>query len=1028
MTTPVASSDGPVEDLVGARVLAGIQMINISRLSTHPVPITARGLITVAGQGPSDSNGAGKSSFIAGLSLLHADDQWRLQSGAQAAAELLFTAELAGQEAMHANAERGYIIGVFVPPDSDTVDDLDASALTVWLRINRQSPHLELRWASRLHVAYGDTEDERAGGVDRLWDALPRSNGRTDIRANRLARTLYGSTVRCVSFLSTSVRASPTANLLAQPLNELSPERIFDAIGALTGLTREIEQEQKARAEEHDHAATAEQAQKDFELWDERMAVVEKGIEDRERARSLLSEARDTWRHRCARRLVDGTDEAESIAATLDNNERHRRELDEAIDQADQAVTRLSDDKAFEASYRARVKAYDDVKNTADDLHNEHSRNVGKADTLSGQLRTLREQADGADGRTVAEAEDELRVAEEGVGAAQRAKGITDHARKAALEALEAAERGEDVAVEQVRALRTEGITAVPLVDAVSLTDDQRATWEPRLLPYRHAVVVEHHAAGRAVALLTAMPGSLLVEADRTGQVATAGLPSSTDTALTVNGFLAALRERSGVEQHIDTIAGVHGVANLPDALTGRAGRIRAAQETLARATDADKEADEGIRIAKRARDRAAGHVRGAQAEVEAERVDASISALRTRNAEIEQAQKDLALPLRLAKEGWEAALGERVARDQQIEAANATLTNLRKELEQNRKDWNTLTDQRAALDLPGRQAAWTGTVDTARQHLLTLDEQEQLRSAAEWDDLSARLTDETRHTCFPADAPEQHLPEELRVVDDQRRDRRSAAYIRLIPEVLRIVGSYLEERELLDQRNSDQIRHERADKTLTLRGAQDALDEAKKASNALRATTATAIKRKLRQVSEEFDRLDQAYGGYGGGLDFPEPEAPADPQKAWQWSITPRWRRGEGKPPSSYRLRGNTAQMDDKAVKLVCAAALAGCRDRPLLLVLDELGRNLGSAHRRDAVALFENIGRDRAISVVGALQDDMERYAIGSSSLYIKLRRPSDIVPYNQAPVVVGSDADAARVQLLANWMTSFRPDPET
>ncbi|MCK9894186.1 DUF2399 domain-containing protein [Frankia sp. AgB32] len=82
----------------------------------------------------------------------------------------------------------------------------------------------------------------------------------------------------------------------------------------------------------------------------------------------------------------------------------------------------------------------------------------------------------------------------------------------------------------------------------------------------------------------------------------------------------------------------------------------------------------------------------------------------------------------------------------------------------------------------------------------------------------------------------------------------------------------------------------------------------------------------------------------------------------------------------------------------------------------------------RRDAVALLENIGRDRAISVVGAPQDDMERYAIGASSLYIELRRPSDVMPYNQAPVVIGSEADAARVQPLADRMTSFQPQPQT
>jgi chromosome segregation protein len=262
VTTPTsqAVADDTPNDVVGGRVLVGIQMINISRLSTHPIPLTTNGLITIAGQGPTDSNGAGKSSFIAGLSLLHADDQWRLQSGAQAAAELLFTAELAGQEAVHANADRGYIIGVFAPPTADTVAELEAAVLTVWLRVNRQSPHLELRWTPRLHIPYGETENERAAGAEGLWNALPKGGRRTDVRANRLAKTLYGKdTVRCVSFLSTSVRASPTANLLAQPLNELSPERIFDAIGALTGLTGELEQEQKARAKEHQDAKTEDE-------------------------------------------------------------------------------------------------------------------------------------------------------------------------------------------------------------------------------------------------------------------------------------------------------------------------------------------------------------------------------------------------------------------------------------------------------------------------------------------------------------------------------------------------------------------------------------------------------------------------------------------------------------------------------------------------------------------------------------------------------------------------------------------------
>ncbi|MEV6373554.1 hypothetical protein [Micromonospora musae] len=1028
MTSVAVPSDGVVEDIVGARVLAGIQMVNVSRLSTHPVPITVRGLITVAGQGPSDSNGAGKSSFIAGLSLLHADEQWRLQSGAQAAAELLFTAELAGQEAMHANADRGYLIGVFVQPQADAVEELDASALTVWLRINRQSPHVELRWAHRLHVPFGDTEDERAGGADGLWNSLPRSNGRTDIRANRLARTLYGSTVRCVSFLSTSVRASPTANLLAQPLNELTPERIFEAIGALTGLTAEIEQEQRSRAEEFEHAGRAARAEEDYELWDGRMKAVEDGIASRERARTLLAEARDSWRSRCARYLVDGFHESERIGEDVEAKERRRRELDAQIETARGEVDRLSDDKAFDESCRTRIKAYEDLKAVESALKDEQNQNVGSIETLGGQLRCLQSDAAVADGRTVEQAEEEISEAEMGIQAAQRVKGRTEHALRVAKAALSAAEKGEDVAVAQVRLLRANGISAAPLVDTISLTQQQRPVWESRLLPYRHAVAVAYHQARDAVRLLAELPGSLLVEADQASHVPEPGLPAAADPDLPVGRFLAALAERAGADGQIDPVAGVHGIAGLPDALTGRAGRIRAVQDQVTEALGEDNEADEGIREAKRIKDRADTHLRGAKAHAEAAAVRDKVTKLRDRNSVIEVELNKLGGSLRQAKIGYEAALGEKAARAQQIEAANRSLNTLKRELEENRNQWNALLQLRTDLDLPRLHAQWTGTVETAEQHLLTLDKNEAQRPPAEWDELCARLANEVRAACFPLGDPEQNRPEELRVVDGQRADRRSGAYVRLIPDVLRIVGNFLTDHERVDRENAAQIQQERQAKTITLTGAKAALDEARRTSEALRSTTAKAIKAKLRQVSDEFDRLDQTYGGYGGNLDFPEPEAPADPEKPWQWTITPRWRRGEGKPPSSYRLRGNTAQIDDKAVKLVCAAALAGAQDRPLLLVLDELGRNLGAAHRRDAVALFENIGRDRAISVVGALQDDMERYAIGASSLYIKLRRPSDVMPYNQAPVVIGSEADAARVQLLSDWMTSFRPEPQT
>ena len=180
----------------------------------------------------------------------------------------------------------------------------------------------------------------------------------------------------------------------------------------------------------------------------------------------------------------------------------------------------------------------------------------------------------------------------------------------------------------------------------------------------------------------------------------------------------------------------------------------------------------------------------------------------------------------------------------------------------------------------------------------------------------------------------------------------------------------------------------QRAERQADLTTARLGLTEAEQTCHAHRASLALGIKNTLRQVALAFD---------------------------------------EGQRMGSYNLKANTAQIDEKAAKLVCAAALAAGGDRPLVLILDELGRNLGKQHRREAVALFERIGRDRNVTVIGALQDDMERYALEASGLYIKLRRSSDAIAYNEPPVVVGDETGRARVGLLAQWLSSCRPAAE-
>ncbi|HEY3733931.1 MAG TPA: chromosome partitioning protein ParA, partial [Streptosporangiaceae bacterium] len=502
------------DDIVGARVLVGTQMVDISRLSTHPVPVISQGLITVAGQGPKDSNGAGKSSFIAGLSLLHADDQWKLASGAAGAADLLFTAELAAQETRYSNADHGYIIGVFADPAATTLADLAASALTVWLRINRKAPYIDLRWQQGLYLPNGSTEPDRVAQVDPMWQALPLSNGRTDFHASRLSGVLFGGHARCVSFLSTSVRSSPTPNLLAQPLNDLSPARIFDAIANLTGLDRELEQEQALRGKEHAHRVEVRSAERDLETWEAEITVVEAGIAQRRGARDHLGAARTAWHSRCARHLIDGLERAIQIRAEIGELDDQAERLGEELTAVSSQIAAISDDRELARRLAGAKKHRDELAERDRALDTEHQVTARELGDLAGRHRELAEAARGADGRSAETAGPELAAAREELELSLGAHGAAEAAERHARDLLDAAESGQDLAVAQLRLLDKAGVPAAALLDVIGLSPAQRAEWEPRLALYGEAAVVHRAQRDTARDVLADLPGSTLILAD----------------------------------------------------------------------------------------------------------------------------------------------------------------------------------------------------------------------------------------------------------------------------------------------------------------------------------------------------------------------------------------------------------------------------------------------------------------------------------------------------------------------------------
>ncbi|GAB3267293.1 hypothetical protein [Kineosporia babensis] len=1024
-TAPLIAVDrSDPNDIVGPRVLVGVQMVDISRLSAHPVPLTNGGLITVAGQGPKDSNGAGKSSFIAALSLLHADEQWRLAGGAPGSAELLFTAELAAQEARWANADHGFVIGVFADPSAQTVEELEAGSLTVWLRINRKSPYLSLRWKQGLHVPYGANDAERAAGVQHLWAQLPNSNGRDDFHAGRLARVLYGGQVRCVSFLSTSVRASPAANLLAQPLNELSPWRMFDAVATLTGLDRELEQEQALRSGEHARRVDVVEAEQDLANWQREMEGVEAGIKRRDVARQILGQARESWHSRCARHVVDGLERISEIRRNLGDVRGGQAEARERLAENEARMEELGNDDGLQETFRQTERLRNELRERRSNADTQARMNLRQVEELSAKLRDLKEAARAADGRDVAKAREEVASVQEALEAVISRRGAAEDAVSAAAKQVKAAEAGDDVAAQQLKLLQKAGIPAASVVDVLDLAESERAVWEPRLAPYRHAVAVPAARADEAREALADEPGSMIVLAD--GQPGS-GLPSSTTAEFGLASFLKTLSERAGsLDQQVDEAAGVIVIAGFERPLTGRDARVRAARDQHEAAQEQLEQIGTALEKARARLVTATGRLEGAKAAQQVEEAEFEIERLREQAGDLQENLEELIGPLEDAEAAHTRAAVDRQTRLDKINTLRGEVSRSKSEVSQAEQIAEKLESELQAVDVDARAVAWGATSGSAEQHLLELPEEEQKRSTSEWNALVVYQLEDVVRRCFPDNTPTQEYPAELRTLIHEQKWRSSPIETRvpMVPDLVRAMRTHLDVTAQQDAHDQAMIDQQRAQRRADLEAAQSGLAESEQTTRAHRAVLAQGIKAKLKLVSDEFDRLDREYGGYGAGLEYPEPEPPTEPDKPWRWSLTPRWRRAENQRMSSYNLRANTAMMDEKAVKLVCASALAGGNDRPLLLILDELGRNLGKQHRREAVALFERIGRDRNITVIGALQDDMERYAIEASNLYIKLRRSSDAVAYNDPPIVLGDDANRARVEMLREWMSAYRP----
>ncbi|MER6175126.1 chromosome partitioning protein ParA [Streptosporangium sp. NPDC001681] len=752
----------PTENVVGDRVLVAVQPVNISRLSTHPVPTVPGTLIVVAGAGPKDSNGAGKSSFIAMITALLGDEQWRFASGAKSVSELLFNAELAagGGGRTWASADHGYIVGVFAPagsvhtgsmdpglPDAAPSDggsldgdsqDADPArtgslgdAVTVWLRVNQEAPHLEIRWAPGVHLASAASEAERVTRADALWAALPRSAGRRDVVARDLTRFLYGDRVRCVSFLSTSVRSKVATNLLSQPLNEISPERVFEAIAALTGLDAELDQEREARRDEHARRVRATRAMELLREFEDESRTLLETFDRRDRARVRLAEAMRRWRGRLARRLADAGQRDEALAVELERAGAAAERATEAIGEIRAEIATLKDDTLERGLAEAR-RELATLQARAAKLDADRAVAENSVDELRGWIPGLEEQRRLADGRDVTAAGAELAEARTRLNEALKALGVADREVEGARAALDDAEGGPAAA--QLNALAEAGVGATGLLDAIDVAEQARedeagrkaAALGSRGWPHEHAVIVDAADLEAASRALNALPGSVLVSA-----------------------------------------AGVTVVGSFEVAVTGREARIKAAEQRLHRARDTQESAAAAVRAAEDAVAEAGRRLEGAKASVQLADIERRLAERRNTLGELTEALAEVAPKVGEAERRASTLDFRARTRSMEVERLESRRAGHESDRDQAAGQAARITADREALRLDALAGDWGGTVDGAREWLGALDEQERPLTAEEWWRAAERRLDEALRDTFPGE--DEEMPEELRFLVRER-------------------------------------------------------------------------------------------------------------------------------------------------------------------------------------------------------------------------------------------------------------------
>ena len=995
--------------LLGSRQLLAVQLISIGRLTPHVIPFVPGTFVAISGRGPKgDSNESSKTTALAATSLLLGDSEWRLRgAGSQYAVGLLY--DPPGLEHLAHAADQGYVIGLFAQAGEPPTE-----LLTVWMRINRRSPHIEVKVQAGDRLLEFDDGQVVPALADEHWRSMTHIGTGASL-GPRFAEALYGTSPRCIAHLTRRGNLKTrNASLLNAAAGGFGAEEIGDELVRLAGRQDILDDDMAQRSLLGTVADQLKERQREAQEREREYERQLRELDNRDRARSLLRTAQRDWDSHDARRLVDLQDTRLEKQSAMDGELDRRSGLDQRLAVAESAFAELRDDAQLQRSHDDAFAAMQRAEAAQEQAREALRSARGEGDRLRNLALTLRSEADGWAG-DLADAEVAARVTHADLAQRERDLAVAEADVTRAEQALRQAEEGRGDAAATLDRLGDAGVPAIGLLDAVELDRVGREQIEPLLWPYRDAVVVAQEDIDAAVEAVAGVPWAVLISGPAAAP-SPAGVRSCPAGA---SGFLTALAARGTVEEDparvVDDELGLTVVAGV-EALTGRGARVRSARTRLEIATGALHEAADLRARAALVAGGADDELRRAQAatalveaEEEVRQSEDALSGATTRLAGADATLRDAREYERELDVTLRGLAAERQRAQEQLDVSRQAITDHETTLSDLWVDLQSLSDSIGLAE-----SAWGRGEQAARE-----------RCASEGRDagtLRNRANIDLHEALYAIGMSRQddHAPtDELLAAWRARRADENTPFPQLAGPLGEYLGLLSEQDEVLRTR----IEEDRSEVAAALAASAANVLEARAGLERIQDAIHSQIETEITRIGEQFARLDAEAGGYGALLEM-EVRPPLEATDKWRWLVTPMWKRSPDGNFVPYTAATNSAQDKLYTVHLVLAALLAVPNPAGRVLVLDELGDSLGAEHRRDVLRAIAETAQAKGITVLGTCQDDVLHHAAEFTQeiVFFEYAHKRDLI--NKPVRLFGFDPQGKRVETTREAVLWGRP----